>query len=98
MSGLAAKPVITGVDVDDADTEYSITVPAGARRFEFRYRAAIDLRYAYVTGKVATPTDPYKTLVAQATHDSGEITISSDLVIFFAAGTGSSRVELEYWT
>jgi len=46
-----------------ANTEYSVAIPK-CMGYEFRARTSAAIRYAYTTGKVATPTDPYLTLAA----------------------------------
>ena len=96
---LAPKTLsLDGVDVTVADTEYSFTFPKGTRRFEFRYRAAADLRFSDETGKVAGPTDTYITLPSGQGFDSGPAAVSDALTIYFASSTGSSRVEIIYWS
>jgi hypothetical protein len=55
---------IYNVICTNADTEYSQEMPANCCNFEFQARTEVILRYAFATGKVATPTAPYATLKA----------------------------------
>jgi len=89
---------LDGVDVTVADTEYSFVFPKGTRRFEFRYRASAALRFSDETGKVAGPTDTYITLPAGQAYDSGPAAVLDATTIYFGSSTGSSRVEIIYWT
>ena len=65
------------VEITTADTEVSVAIPANTKKVRFRLRREdvgtigswvypnsnyYDLRWAWETGKVATPTDPYFTL------------------------------------
>ena len=49
------------VELSEADAEYSLTLPDSCVEWSFQCRDAVDIRYAFVTGKVATPTEPYLT-------------------------------------
>ena len=57
---VVANAVVT---LTNADTQYTVSVPA-CQGFEFMARTAAAVRFAFATGKVATPTDPYRTLPA----------------------------------
>ena len=53
---------IDNTELTTADTEYSITIPAGARYLTTQLRTAAVMRFAFEAGKVATPTSPYGTV------------------------------------
>jgi len=79
-----------------AATEYSQALPANCRAFRFQCRTAFDVRYAFVTGKVATPVEPYFTL------KSGVICIEKDVklaaaTLYLASATAAVVVEIEAW-
>lgn len=42
-----------------ADTEYSQAIPAGYNHLRIQCQSANDIRFAWITGKVATSTAPY---------------------------------------
>lgn len=66
-------PTVYNVTLTSADTEYSQAMVTNCRRFEFQARTDVAVRFAYVTGKVAGPANPYVTLKAGDVYDSGPI-------------------------
>lgn len=55
---------IYNVTCASADTEYSQQLPPNCRSLAMQARTAVDVRVAFVTGKVATPVAPYLLLRA----------------------------------
>lgn len=80
-----------------ANTEYSQALPAGTRKVCFRCRTAYDVRYAWVTGKVAAPAAPYQTLRASAEYAMDGIKLAS-ATIYFASATAGVVMEIEAWS
>ena len=80
-----------------ATTEYSQALPANCRKVVFRCRTAFDVRYAWVTGKVATPTAPYQTLRASAEYAIDGIKLATGTV-YLASATAAVVVEMEAWS
>ena len=91
----ATQRVIFNVTLSSADTEFSLQLPDGASFFSFQARQSEIVRYAYVTGKVATPTAPFMTLKAGAAFNSNPGRTGGDESIFFASPTGGTVVEVE---
>jgi len=69
LSGLATSsnqqppsttPTVYNVTLTNANTEYSQLLPDNTKQVFFKCRTLYDVRYAWVTGKVATPTAPYR--------------------------------------
>lgn len=87
---------VENIELTDADTEYSVVLPSSARQFRFRCREASVLRYAYETGKVATETNPYLSLPANADYQSDANDITG-LTIYFASSDAGVTVEMEIW-
>lgn len=81
-----------------ANTQYSQTLPANCKRFEWRARQVNDVRWAFETGKVATPTEPYLTLKAGTAYDSGHVNFDSAKTLYFAASVALTLVEIIAWT
>ncbi len=81
----------------NANTQYTQTLPAATKRFEFKCRSLVDIRFAFETGKVATPTDPYQTLKAGTAYDSGSVKMTSP-VLYFASATAGVVVEILAWS
>ena len=80
-----------------ANTEYSQALPANTRQFRFRCRTLFDVRFAFVTGRVATPTAPYFTLPAGMEYSSDENNLTG-ITLYFASSQAGVVVELEAWT
>lgn len=91
-------PTIYNITMTGADTEYSRVLPENTKYVEFRCRdPAITTRYAYETGKVATPISPYKTLLAGEIK-SIERTNLTSTTLYFASETANKIMEIEVWT
>lgn len=58
----ALTPVVLNVDLDDANTEYPVTLPIGTKHFEVRNVSGSEVRVAFETGKVGASTEPYRTV------------------------------------
>jgi hypothetical protein len=66
------EPVILNVTLTSADTEYSQALPIGTKYFSIQCRTAFAIRYAFATGRVATPTAPYATVKSGNWYNSPE--------------------------
>ena len=94
-----ATPTLYNVTLTNAVTEYSQVLPANTRRVTFQCRTAFDVIYAFVTGKVATPTAPYMTLKATRAYDSGVINQgAAPSTLYLASATAGVVVEIEVWS
>lgn len=93
-------PVIQNVTMTLADTEYSLTLPANTKYFSIQCADGTAMRYAFVTGKVATPTAPYMTLLANGALNTPEkIAVANGaLTIYFACGSAGKIAQLLSWT
>ncbi len=81
-----------------ADTEYSQALDANCRGFEFQARTEAILRWADVTGKVAAPTAPYRTLKAGDYYASPQLNqLAAPSTLYFASPTAGTVVELIVW-
>jgi len=96
MAYTVSTPTIYNKTLTVADTEYSQLLPSGIRQLRFRCRTLFDVRFAFVTGKVATPTTPYLTLPADCDYYSDENDLSG-MTIYFASAEAGVVVELEVW-
>ena len=89
-------PTIYNKTMTLADTEYSQVLPANTKKFEFRCRDADDIRFAYVTGKVAGPTAPYRVLLSGEIKSENNINLS-DKTLYFACANPGKIMEIETW-
>ncbi len=92
-------PAIYNVTCTLADTEYSQALPSNCGFFEFQARTEAVIRFAFVTGKVATPTVPYITLKA-GDYYYGPMTDQgpNPLTIYIASPTAGTVVEILAWS
>ena len=95
---VATTPALFNVTMTNLDTEYSQALPAGTKKFEIRCQdPGFATRFAYVTGKVATPTAPYKILLAGEVKSIDGINLAAQ-TLYFACGTAGKVFEIEAWT
>ena len=98
MAGnFAAAPVLFNTTLTNANTEYTIALPAGTTHFEMQARGNAAVRFAFETGLVATPTDPYMTLKAGYTYSSYNLWGSQTMTIYAASPTAGTVLELIAW-
>jgi len=90
-------PAIYNVTLAVADTEYAQALSANTRQFRFRCRTFYEIRFAFVTGKVATPTAPYLTLPEGSDYNSDYNNLAA-LTLYFATDEAGVVVEIEEWT
>ncbi len=98
LSSLESTTVVEyNVTLTSANTEYSQALPTNARRLCFRCRSSVAIRYAWVTGKVATPTAPYQSLQSGAEYAIDGVMLAGSTV-YFASSVAGAVVEMEAWS
>lgn len=92
-------PAIQNLTLTLADTEYYLDLPAGCQHFSFQCSTAADIRFAWVTGKVAGPTAPWATLKSGSSFSSPEkLSLKQGYQrVYFAGDAGGEIVELVAW-
>lgn len=85
------------VAITDADTEYEFDFPEGVKAVRIQARDTTDIRLAFVTGKVATPTDPYHTIKGGNPAFFDRLYFNKNK-LYLAAGAGSKVVEILCFT
>lgn len=93
--GSKRKPLLYNKTLTLADTEYSQAIPASIKQITIQARTAADIRIAFVTGKVATPTAPYLTLKAGAVYSVSGLDIGNATTVYLASSTAGTVVEIE---
>lgn len=94
----AASPTIANVTLTSANTEYSYAFPNGTTHFEVQARTSAAVRFAFVTGKVATPTAPYATIKADDSYSSFNLWGSQTLTLYLATASAGTVMEIISWT
>ena len=80
-----------------ADTEYSQALPANTKRFSLQCLTDFDIRFAFVTGKVATPTAPYALVRAGMNYYEEEVNLAS-VTVYVACADAAKVAEIIAWT
>ena len=96
MSDASTKEQVFNITLTSADTEYSQLLPSGTKELRFTCRTLFDVRYAWETGKVATPTAPYLTLSA-GRHMYSDMKDLSGKTLYFASSEAGVVIELSTW-
>lgn len=92
-------PTVYNVTLTLANTEYSQALPTDCKGFEFHCRTSYDVRFAFVTGKVATPTAPYMTLPAVNWYASPPMNQGAyPSTLYLASATAAVVVEIIAWS
>ena len=93
-------PTIYNVIMTTLNTEYSQALPSGTKKILVSVQggdSTFIYRYAYVTGKVATPTSPFK-------QYNGDIEVVIDgialtgVTLYFASNVSGKTIQIESWT
>lgn len=93
----AGTPTPYNVVMTLANTEYSQELPANTKRFSMQMRENdTAFRIAYVTGKVAAPTEPYYTI--QGAKEYYEPDLNFTGTIYFACASAGKHIEIMAWS
>jgi hypothetical protein len=93
----ATVPTVLNVTLSVTNTEFSATLPAGAKGVKIHVRpSSATLRYSYAKGYVASATDKVMT-IAVGEFRTLDFIVSQQTVIYFATADSSPVVEIEYW-
>lgn len=89
-------PTVYNVTLTDNSTQYSQLLPDGTRKLSFTCRDGTTFRYAFVSGKVAGPTAPYRTCPANVTITEDGI-LTNDLTLYLAGAISGKVIEITCW-
>jgi len=91
---MSQLPTVANLTLASGDTEYEHALGPRTSRVSFQCRTGVECRFAFETGKVATPTAPYMSLKAgQAFNENGLESASGD-IIYFASSTAGAVIEI----
>ena len=85
---------VYNVTLTNANTEYSQELPPNVRSFAVQPRTAVDVRMAFVTGKVAASTAPFFTLKAGGALAIHELQMADNTMIYLASTSAGTVVEI----
>lgn len=90
-------PTIYNITLTSANTEYPQALPDHTKKLTFQCRTANDIRFAFVAGKVATPTAPYGTIKSDGAYDEKDLDLVSK-TLYLACGSAGKVVEIVCYT
>jgi hypothetical protein len=93
----SSTPAIYNVTMTNANTEYSQALPANCDKFTIKCQDGTAFRLAYVTGKVAAPTAPYRTIDANVVKSEDGLSLAST-TLYFACASAGKIIEIEAWS
>lgn len=94
MAKIVGRPTIKNVDITDADTEYSYTLPVGTSRFEIKLRSiGVPLKICFVSAGSGTT---YKNLPAGQSYREDAIKRGPN-VLYFQSATANQVAEIISW-
>ena len=92
----ATTPTPYNVTMTNADAEYSQALPTACKKFLMHTRDESEFRYAFVTGKVAAPTEPYFTVLANSSYGESGLYLTGR-VVYFASSVAGKVMEIVVW-
>lgn len=96
--GLAAVPNVANLTLTSANTEYTYAFPNGTKHIDLHARTNATIRFAFETGKVATPTAPYASMKPGETWESPPLWGSATITLYAASPTAGTVLEIVSWT
>lgn len=90
----ATTSTVYNITLTNANTEYSQALPAGTKQVFIKCQTLYDIRYAWATGKVATPTAPYRTIGAGLSIGIDAVSLTST-TLYLASSQAGVIVEIE---
>ena len=105
LASMAASTTCThdSITLTAANTQYTKAIPENCKKLTFRVvdstmlNAGSDLRYAWATGKVATPVLPFMLLDGGSVYSESNLLLTSK-TLYVAGITAGDIVLLEMWT
>jgi len=90
------KPAIVNVTMTNANQEYRYQFPKGVKKFLLHCRDGTAFRLAFSRGKVAGPTEPYFSVLANVAYNEDNLNVE-ELHIYLACGVGAKVIEIIAW-
>lgn len=88
---------ISTVTMTSANTQYSLTIPAGTKAITLVNNSGAEFRIAFETGAVATPTGNYAVIAAGNSYYEPRLHVLSATTIYCASSTAGTVQSLIYW-
>lgn len=95
-SNPANTPIIIHLSLAISDTEYEFLFPSAVENFSIQAHEAEDVRFAYQSGKVATPTNDYGLIKAGGSYYEPNVALSG-ITIYLATSAAPVTLEIIMW-
>lgn len=92
----AGTPVIYNITMTNSDTEYSQALPANTKRFSLQCLTDFDVRFAFESSKVATPTAPYALVRAGMNFYEEQVNLAA-VTVYVASPDAGKVAEIIAW-
>ena len=101
---------LTGLTIAAANTQYSVTIPAGTKRLEFGCRAdssrndaIADVRWSWATNEVAAaangiPTGTGYTVLSRGFTEAQNINLTADRLLYFSSAAAGVALSIRRWS
>jgi hypothetical protein len=88
---------VSAVTMTSADTQYTLTIPAGTKQFTILNNSGAAFRLATTTGQVATPTGDYAAIPAGGSYFEANVDAKEAISVYCASSTAGTSLSLLYW-
>ena len=85
------------VTMTNANAEYECDLPFDCKKFLIHTRDESEFRLAFVTGKVAAPTAPWFTVLANSSYGESGLALIEGKKLYFASGSAGKIAEVITW-
>ena len=91
----ASNPLLSNMSILLANTEYSFSLPAGTKQFEFRSRLGAKLQIAYTSGDTGSI---FKTIWSGCLYSETGLLLTASLDIYVQGSKPNDVLEILSWT
>ncbi len=89
--------MITIVDIDVANEEYSVVIPKEAKSYTVKMRGNHEFKLAYKTGQVTESTGNFITIPSGSAESEDELGNENDITLYVACEKGNEKFEVKIW-
>ena len=96
---VSSTPTIYNIVMTLADTEYSQLLPDNTKRISANVQdgsSADNVRFAWETGKVATPTVPYLKFPQNVQVEESDLKLTTK-TLYFASSIAGKTIQIQVW-
>ena len=97
FGGGLTTPTCYNVTMTNANEEYEQALPADTKSFLIHTQDGTPFRLSFETGKVATPTEPYFSILSNSDYYEKGLKLTGKTA-YFASGTAGKVAEIIAWT